>query len=209
MRQRSNVKDCVAIVREDAPGDKRLVAYLVSDQEPVPTYSELRRFLKEKLPDYMVPAAFVMLDALPLTPNGKVDRRVLPEPGSVSPELETPYVAPRTEVESAIVAIWKEVLHVEKVGVHDNFFDLGGHSLLMIQVHSALQERLKRDLPVIELFEYPTIDSLARYLSQGKSEQSSSQHKDSRVEKIKEGKNRLVQQFKQRQRAAKKGGSFE
>jgi acyl carrier protein len=99
------------------------------------------------------------------------------------------------------------VLHVEKVGVHDNFFDLGGHSLLMIQVHSALQERLKRDLPVIELFEYPTIDSLARYLSHGKSGPSSSQQTDGRVEKIKEGKNRLVQQFKQRQRAAKKGGT--
>jgi amino acid adenylation domain-containing protein len=207
LSQQPAIKEVVVLAREDAPGDKRLVAYLVSDQEPVPTYTELRRFLKEKLPDYMVPAAFVMLDALPLTANGKVDRRVLPEPGHITLELETPYVAPRTEVESAIVAIWKEVLHIEKVGVHDNFFDLGGHSLRMIQVHSALQERLKRDLPVIELFEYPTIDSLARYLSQGKSEQSSSQQTDGRVEKIKEGKNRLVQQFKQRQRAAKKGGT--
>jgi len=207
LSQHPAIKEVVVLAREDAPDDKRLVAYLVSDQEPVPTYTELRRFLKEKLPDYMVPAAFVMLDALPLTANGKVDRRMLPEPGRITPELETPYVAPRTEVESAIVAIWKEVLHVEKVGVHDNFFDLGGHSLRMIQVHSALQERLKRDLPVIELFEYPTIDSLARYLSQGKSEQSSSQQTDGRVEKIKEGKNRLVQQFKQRQRAAKKGGT--
>jgi amino acid adenylation domain-containing protein len=208
LSQHPAIKEVVVLAREDAPGDKRLVAYLVSDQEPVPTYNELRRFLKEKLPDYMVPTAFLMLDALPLTTNGKVDRRVLPEPGRITPELETPYVAPRTEVESAIVAIWKEVLHVEKVGVHDNFFDLGGHSLLMIQVHSALQERLKRDLPVIELFEYPTIDSLARYLSHGKSGPSSSQQTDGRVEKIKEGKNRLVQQFKQRQRAAKKGGDL-
>jgi len=136
------IRETVVLAREDEPGDKRLVAYVVPDQDATSTISELRRFLKEKLPEYMVPSAFVMLDALPLTPNGKVDRRALPAPDRTRPELEETFVTPHTPVASLIAEVWQEVLGVEKVGVYDNFFDLGGHSLLSMQVIAKLEKKL-------------------------------------------------------------------
>jgi len=164
--QHTAVQETVVLAREDTPGDKRLVAYVVLNQEPVTTTSELRRFLKGKLPDYMVPSAFVMLDALPLTPNGKIDRSALPAPEGLRPELEVAYVMPQTRLERHIAAVWQNVLQVEKVGGHDNFFELGGHSLLMAKIHSRLQEEgFGSGLSMVELFQYPTVHSLARYLS--------------------------------------------
>lgn len=164
--QHTAVQETVVLAREDTPGDKRLVAYVVLNQEPVTTTSELRHFLKEKLPDYMVPSAFVMLDALPLTPNGKIDRRALPAPEGLRPELEVAYVMPQTRLERHIATVWQNVLQVEKVGGHDNFFELGGHSLLMAKIHSRLQEEgFGSGLSMVELFQYPTVHSLARYLS--------------------------------------------
>ena len=118
----------------------------------------------------MVPSTFVTLKALPLTPNGKVNRNALPEPDDHRPELEANYEPPRTEVEQTIANIWRQVLHLEKVGIHDNFFDLGGHSLLLVQIHAKLREVLNTNIAIVNLFEYPTINSLAKYLTQEKSE---------------------------------------
>ena len=142
-----------------------------------------------------------MLEKFPLTPNGKIDRRALPVSDKPPPELESTYVAPRTEMERTITAIWQGVLHLEKIGMNDNFFDLGGHSLRMAQVHSRLREKLQRDLSMLEMFKYPTINSLAQYLSRGENEQISFNKHDDRVEKLKEGRDRLKQRFKQREQA--------
>src|SRR5258707_7393144 len=113
----------------------------------------------------MVPSAFVVLPALPLSPNGKVDVRALPAPERVRPELEAAYAAPKSELERIIAAVWLEALAVEKVGIHDNFFDLGGHSLLLAKVHARLREVLERDLSLVDLFKNPTVSSLAAALS--------------------------------------------
>ena len=155
------VRETVVLAREDSPGDKRLVAYVVSNQDQVCTGSALRNFLKEKLPEYMVPSGFVFLDALPLTPNGKVDRKALPAPDQSRPELEQSVVAPRTPIEEIIAEIWAEVLKLGKVGIHDNFFDLGGHSLLATQIISRVRDAFQMDIPLRTLFEKPTVEELA------------------------------------------------
>ncbi|MDF5729623.1 MAG: amino acid adenylation domain-containing protein [Rhizonema sp. PD38] len=163
--QHPAVREAVVIVRSDLADSQRLVAYVVSHSEQTLAISELCRFLESKLPNYMVPGTFMMLEALPLTPNGKVDRQVLPVPNLVSPELEAVYQQPQTEVEQAITNIWQEVLHVDKLGINDNFFEIGGHSLLMVKIHSRLREIFKADVSILEMFRYPTISSLAQYLS--------------------------------------------
>ena len=173
------LQGAVVLVREDEPGDpsaslpsglsltvedktgKRLVAYVVANQNVVPSTSELRRFLKSKLPDYMLPSAFVFLDTLPLTPNGKFDRRALPAPDQIRPELDESFTAPHTPVEKTLAKIWAEVLKLEKVGVHDIFFDLGGHSLLATQVISRAREAFHLELSLRSLFESPTVAGLA------------------------------------------------
>ncbi len=163
--EHAGVAQAVAASCEEVRGDVRLVAYLVPRPGGSPDTAELRVFLRGRLPEYMVPSAFMILPSLPLTPAGKVDRKALPAPDTVRPALQTRYEAPRTEVETAIAAIWKEVLRVDQVGIHDNFFDLGGHSLLLIQVQARMEQLLNRRLPVVELFEFPNIEALARHLS--------------------------------------------
>jgi amino acid adenylation domain-containing protein len=155
------VQELAVMVREDTPRDKRLVAYLVADEERAPTASEWRSFLKEQLPDYMVPSAFVLLDALPLTTSGKINRRALPVPDQVRPELEESYVAPRTAVEDDLAEMWAEVLNLERVGIHDNFFDLGGHSLLATQLISRVRATYQVELPLRRLFEMPSVAGMA------------------------------------------------
>jgi acyl carrier protein len=127
----------------------------------------MRQHLGKKLPHYMIPVALVPMTELPLTPNGKVDRRALPQPEQDRPELGSIYVAPQTELEMSIASIWQEVLQLEKVGIHDGFFDLGGHSLLMAQAHNLLRDVLGIDISMIDLFKYPTISALAKYLNNG------------------------------------------
>jgi len=203
LSQHPAVQQVVVLAREGVPGDKRLMAYLVPVPEQRPAVEELRRFLKEKLPDYMMPAAFVFLETLPLTPNGKVERQALPALDEPSPELEAVDVAPRTEVERTIAAIWREALPLEQVGMQDNFFDLGGHSLLLVQVHSKLREVFQKEISMVDMFKYPTINALATYLSQETPEQASIPPGEDSVEKRKAGKNRLKQLAKRRQRAPK------
>jgi len=158
-----SVSEVAAVVREEEHGERRLVAYyVVTAQRQAPATSELRDYLKEKLPEYMVPAMFVVLEALPLTPNGKLDRRALPTPDPRSLQAKDAYVQSRTPVEEALVGIWEEVLGLERVGVHDDFFELGGHSLLATQVVSRLREALQLELPLRDLFMSPTVALLAQ-----------------------------------------------
>ena len=164
LQQHSMIHETVVVARDEIAGDKRLVAYVVTDQEAAPTTHELKSFLNQKLPEYMVPSAFVFLDSLPLTPNGKVDRKALPPPDPARPLVDQPCVAPRTPVEQLLASIWSEVLKFDKVGIHDNFFHLGGHSLLAIQVISRIRNDFRMDLPVRTLFEAPTIAQLAARL---------------------------------------------
>jgi amino acid adenylation domain-containing protein len=161
LSQHPGVRENVVLVREDERGNKRLVVYVVHQPEQAFTITELRRFLEDKLPEYMVPAVVVQLEALPLTPNGKVDRRALPAPDTARPELEKPFVAPRTEVEEQLAGIWSDVLGLEQIGVRDNFFELGGHSLLATQVVSRVREVFGMELPLRRLFESPTVAGLA------------------------------------------------
>jgi acyl carrier protein len=160
----SAVQETVVNVTEDSPGNKRLVAYIVPTREHTPTVTELQSFLKEKLPDYMIPSVFIFLNALPLTPNGKVDRKALPKPDQTRPELEEAFVAPRTPVEEVLAGIWAEVLRLDQVGIHDNFFELGGHSLLATQVISRIRESFQAEMPLRSLFERPTVAGLVERL---------------------------------------------
>ncbi len=165
--QHPGVGEARVIVREDSHGEQVLTAYLVPDKNPSLSTSELRTYLKASLPDYMVPASYVPLEKFPLTPNGKVDLKALPVPDQVRPELEGKFVAPSTAIEKKLAEIWTEVLKIEKVGVHDNFFDLGGHSLLIMQVHSRLQKAGSFHIEVMDFFKYPTIAGLAECHNRG------------------------------------------
>jgi amino acid adenylation domain-containing protein len=169
LRGHPAVQEAAVLAREDRPGDKSLVAYVVARGENHLTTSELRRFLQGKLPDYFLPTVFVTLSSFPLTASGKIDRRSLPAPDRSRPELEKPYVAPRSTTERALVEIWTEVLSVERVGVEDNFFELGGHSLLATQVISRLRHQFQVELPLRELFEEPTVANLARVIDRARS----------------------------------------
>ncbi|GID93891.1 hypothetical protein Adi01nite_33030 [Amorphoplanes digitatis] len=156
------VREAIVIARRHA-GDTRLVAYLSGDDPPTP--GELVTYLKALLPDYMVPAVFVTLPGFPLTPNGKVDRAALPEPEVSRTELATPYEAPQDRVERTIAEVWTRLLGIDQVGVNDNFFELGGHSLLVAELRHALRTQLQRPLTLVELFQFPTVRSLAEHLA--------------------------------------------
>ncbi|HWH73294.1 MAG TPA: MupA/Atu3671 family FMN-dependent luciferase-like monooxygenase [Methylibium sp.] len=162
------VREAVVVAREDVPGDVRLVAYLVAAAGTSPGAGELREQLRERLPEFMLPAHFVTLAALPQTPNGKIDRKALPAPDAGSAPAAEPaaYVAPTSELEETIAAIWKDVLKLSQVGTRDNFFDLGGHSLLAVQTHRRLKETLNRPLSITDIFRFPTIASLSAFLGQ-------------------------------------------
>jgi acyl carrier protein len=155
LRRSEGVADCVVVAREDVPGEKRLVAYVVGDGEA----GVLREHLLRELPEYMVPSAFVFLDALPLTPNGKLDRKALPAPDFAPAEAR--YVAPRTPTEEALAEIWAETLRLERVGVTESFFDLGGHSLLATLMIARVQQLFGVDVPLRAIFDEPTVAELA------------------------------------------------
>ena len=162
------VHSCAMIARENASGDKQLVGYLVADGQRRPTPEELRSFLESKLPHYMVPARFVFLETLPLTENGKVDRRALPESDAVETASGAPFVAPQTEIEKTLATLWSELLHVKRIGIHDDFFALGGHSLLAIKAVARIQDALqlgRSRLPLATFLQTPTIAGLAKVLA--------------------------------------------
>jgi acyl-coenzyme A synthetase/AMP-(fatty) acid ligase/acyl carrier protein len=157
LNDHENVREAVVIVREDTPGNQRLVAYVVLRQQD----HNLRAFVKARVPDHMVPACFVVMDRLPVTPNGKVDYAALPIPNEASFESVKEFVAARTPVEETLGQIWREILGIERVGIYDNFFELGGHSLLATQVVSRVRKTLKVDLPLRAIFDSPVIADLA------------------------------------------------
>jgi len=161
-----NIKEAVVILREDRPRDRYLAAYIVPSRQPALSITALRHALAEKLPGYMVPSAFIILDALPLLPNGKLDRQRLPYPDSSRPNLDTPFIVPETSVEQALAKIWAEVLNVNHVGAHDNFFDLGGHSLAATRIVSRVIKHFQVDLPLQSLFQSPTVAEMATVIAE-------------------------------------------
>jgi amino acid adenylation domain-containing protein len=183
LAEHPGVKEAVVVAREDRSEEKRLVAYVVAEGALQP--EALRGALRESLPEYMIPSAFVFLDKLPLTPNGKIDRKALPMP-EISAQLEDRYVAPHTPTEEILAGIWAEVLGVERVGIHDNFFDLGGHSLLLVQVHRRLEEAFRRPIPIVALFQYPTLHTLAKYVAREEGEQFAFHHHQERARRQRE-----------------------
>jgi amino acid adenylation domain-containing protein len=164
LSQHPAVREAVVLAREDCPGVKTLVGYVVAYEGQSHSVGELRQFIKGKLPDYMMPSTFVFLGALPLNPNGKLDRRALPAPDQSRPEARPNYVAPRTLTEQTLAEIWSKVLGVEPVGIHDDFFELGGHSLLATRVTSRLRSQLGCEFPLRILFEKPTVAELAEFV---------------------------------------------
>jgi thioesterase domain-containing protein len=165
LRQSPAVRDVVVVARSDAGGDKRLVAYVVAAQEPTPSSHELRSFLKQRIPEHMVPSAFVWLKSLPLTPNGKVDRGALPAPDYTRQEQEAAPLAPRDALELQLRQTWEKVLRVRPISIKDNFFDLGGHSLLAVRLFAQIEKVIGKSLPVAALFHAPTIEQLAGVIS--------------------------------------------
>jgi amino acid adenylation domain-containing protein len=161
LAQHPAVQKSAVVARKNGTGDKQLVAYVVAGRQEPPPITELQRFLKERLPQFMLPSTFVMLAAMPLLPNGKVDRQALPPPGSTPWALEHTVTPPRTPVEEALAAMWAEVLGLEQVGIHNTFFDLGGHSLLVIQVVSRIRDVFKVEIPLQSFFEAPTVAELS------------------------------------------------
>jgi acyl carrier protein len=165
LREHPLVRQAVALVSEATPGMKQLVAYVVPEAGSALDIADLRGHMKKLLPTHMLPASFVVLDELPLAPNGKLDRAALPDKHAAAPLAEDEYVAPQSEVERTIKAIWQETLQVDRVGTHDNFFDVGGHSFVMLQIQSKLQAAFHKTISIIEMFEHPTISSLAKHLA--------------------------------------------
>ncbi|MUL39088.1 non-ribosomal peptide synthetase [Gloeocapsopsis dulcis] len=185
LNQHPAVRESVVVAHSDHSDHQRLIAYVAEQYQQetvVELDTQLRDFLKEKLPEYMVPTAFIFLDALPLTPNGKINRRVLPLPETYSTQNNL-YVAPETELQQTIASTWQTLLGIEKVSINDNFFDLGGHSLLISQVNAQLREKLQRDISVVEMFQYPSISLLAKHLSQEQQEEDSFKDIRNRSEK--------------------------
>jgi amino acid adenylation domain-containing protein len=162
LAQHEAVREVAVIAREDVIGDKRIVAYVVMIGDQESSTATLRHFLQERLPDFMMPSAFVVMDALPLSPNGKLDRNLLPMPGLSLGSREETYVEPRTALERILATVWSETIGVERVGVQDNFFELGGHSLLATQVLARVQEDFQVDLPLRIMFEGMTVEQMAQ-----------------------------------------------
>ena len=169
------IKEAVVSTQTTDSADTRLIAYFVSDWELPPTVTDLRMYLHEKLAEYMIPSAFVRLDKIPLTTNGKVDRRALPQPEDKRPEISTCYAGPRNDSEYSVVQIWQEVLDVRPIGIHDNFFDLGGHSLAATRVVSRVFEQYQLAISLQSLFQAPTVAVMAAVIAghQGKSLEAS------------------------------------
>ncbi|HEX6903704.1 MAG TPA: amino acid adenylation domain-containing protein [Thermoanaerobaculia bacterium] len=174
LRQHPGVAETLVVAKRGGePGDVRLVAYVVGREGEAPPVEELRAFLRAKLPAHMVPWAFVPLAAFPLNANGKIERKALPDPERAAWGAAAEIEEPRSEMERRVAAVWRELLGLDRVGIHDNFFDSGGHSLLAVRVHSRLKRELGREFPLVALFEHPTIGALARHLDKGEADPAS------------------------------------
>ena len=172
-----DVDQAVALIREETSGDKRLVAYITLQAGRHFSEIELRRHLKKNLPEYMLPSIFVKMDSMPLTHNGKIDRKSLPHPEMKRPELAQEFILPQSEVEKIVTRLWSKTLKIDTIGIDDNFFDLGGDSLLSVQIVMLLEKEIKTEVPVVKFFQYPTIRSFAEYIEKKRSPQPPSQNK--------------------------------
>jgi acyl carrier protein len=190
LREHEAIRDAAVMARQSAAGEKQLVAYLVGEGESASALGQLKVHLQERLPEYMMPTAFVRLDALPLTTNGKVDRKALPAPEQVS--LQTarpfvaPFVAPRTSFEEELAAIWQKLLQVERVGVYDNFFELGGHSLIATQLALRVQETFHVSLTLQAIFDGPTINDMTAVITAKLGEEESHAELNQMLEDLKQ-----------------------
>ncbi|WP_436866196.1 non-ribosomal peptide synthase/polyketide synthase [Bacillus fungorum] len=201
LAQHPEVQECAVVVREEVPGEQRLAAYVIMTNTDIT--SDFRQYLKKFLPEYMVPSTFTLLKKMPLTGTGKVDRKSLPAPKKDHLLSTTSYTAPQTELEQTISDVWKEVLGVDKVGLKDNFFDLGGHSLLVVRVCSRLSETLDQAVPTMHMFQYPTVATLANALHQGEREHQGMEEKVDRAKSRKEVQKKQRQRRQQRAQAKK------
>lgn len=181
--QHPDVREIVVLARQDETGEKQLTAYIVPHRKSRDIYNQLRSLLQQRLPNYMVPSAFVMLESLPLTANGKVDRHKLPAPSRERPQLEQPYISPQTDLEHLLAGILSELLKIDRVGINDNFFDLGGTSISILQFTVRVQQELGIQLPAVKLFQYSTIGSLAKYLHSNQNSQPSSDKLQNRAQR--------------------------
>jgi acyl-coenzyme A synthetase/AMP-(fatty) acid ligase/acyl carrier protein len=186
LKQAANVRDAVVLAQGGSQADSRLIGFVVPRSSETLKAKELRDHLRGQLPDYMVPATFHSLEEIPLTANGKVDRKALFQLGAQTMEAETEYVAPRNEAERQLVRIWQEALRLEKVGIDDSFFDLGGHSLLMISIQGRLKEVFKKDVSIMEFFKRPTIRMLSKLFAEEQPRKSAAQSMRERALKQKE-----------------------
>jgi acyl carrier protein len=172
LMQAPSIRECIVIARGDESSEKRLVAYLVVEEGFSGTILELRQFLRQRLPAYLVPSSFVVLDSLPLSPNGKVDRNALPAPGEQDVELGGVYVAPGTPIEQDVAGILREALGVKDVGIYDDFFALGGHSLLATRVINRVNSAFQVELPIRALFDTPTVSGIVAAIIESQVERS-------------------------------------
>jgi len=202
LRRHPAVNRTVVMVRRDGGGEGRLVAYVVSSHDAEPTVARLRTYLRARLPEYMVPSVFVPLDELPLTANGKLDRRALPAPSQSRPELKESLVVPRNDTERTLAGLWQEVLQVEQVGVFDNFFDLGGDSLLLLRLHRMVRQKLGSEIAITDLFRHPTIAAFADSLAarEGTAEEPEFEREAQRAQERKSAADRQRQRRQKRSR---------
>ncbi|MDP6740559.1 MAG: amino acid adenylation domain-containing protein [Planctomycetota bacterium] len=201
LNEHEAIRDVVVAAREDTPGDKRLVAYWIATDGAKPETSTLREYLASKLPNYMVPAAFVVLEEFPLTANGKVDRKALPAPELDRSQSGESYRPPGSELEKTIAAIWQSALKVDEVGTRDNFFDLGGHSLSLMRVHGAIQKHRGTKIPMVEMFRFPTVEALAAFLAGDAETQEDKPAVGPSSEDLKAGRSRLARMQARRKRS--------
>jgi len=195
LNQHTAVRDCLVMAREDTTGDKRLVAYVVPHDGEQIVAIELLQFLRNKLPQYMIPAAVIFLDGFPTTPSGKVDRRLLPAPEEATLQNVRQASEPGTELEISLSRVWQDLLHRKDIGLDANFFDVGGHSLLLVRLHDRLRREVNPELAIVDLFHYPTIRSLAEYLSH---KQSSNNISFDRLEDRSEKQRQAISQMRPR-----------
>ncbi|HEY2113545.1 MAG TPA: amino acid adenylation domain-containing protein [Candidatus Angelobacter sp.] len=190
LKSHEGVEDSLVMAREDASGNQSLVGYVVRSTGSTADGAELRRSLRQRLPEYMVPSSIMVLPCWPLTANGKLNRKALPDSGMAG--RESVFVAPQNEMEKSIATLWQDLLHVENVGIFDNFFDLGGHSLLAVRVHAALRESTRQPLLLTDLFKYPTVAALAKHLTEDAEQQKPEVAKDNaELRKLQLGKARI------------------
>ena len=192
-----SVKSCVVVVREDTPGDPKICAYWVPDPKAPTDSAMLREHLRETLPEYMIPAHLIEMPELPLTPNRKLDRNALPKPDAASQRAQQAYVPPSNDIEKILVDLWKQLLGLDKVGIQDNFFDLGGHSLLVVQLHRHLKAAIDRPVPLTDLYRFTTIQALSDHLTSGGSRSEDPQATTDRAKRRREA----LQQRRRRRRS--------